>query len=141
MVECWHWHTQHYGAEMYWGGILGHSLQTGRVYEELATVAGELKRAAPALEGLQARSDVAVLVSAESRWAMEFVGPLQTVAGLLPGATIAATLSSAAASSGSLVTAGDRLPADRSRIPATTALRRRPAPRTAQDRANAEHRK
>ena len=77
MVEYWHWHTQHYGAEMYWGGILGHSLQPGRVYAELAEVAGELKRVGPALDGLQARADVAVLVSAESRWAMQFVGPLQ----------------------------------------------------------------
>jgi len=76
MVEYWHWHTQHYGAEMYWGGILGHSLTPGRVYAELAGVAGELKSAATALDGLSPLSDVAVLVSADSRWAMEFVGPL-----------------------------------------------------------------
>ena len=75
MVEYWHWHTQHYGAEMYWGGILGHRLQQpGRVYEELATVAGELRETN--LEELAPVSDVAVLVSAESRWGMEFVGPL-----------------------------------------------------------------
>jgi beta-galactosidase len=77
MVEYWHWHTQHYGAEMYWGGILGHSLQPGRIYAELAAVAGELKRVGPALDDLRPRADVAVLVSAESRWAMEFVGPLR----------------------------------------------------------------
>jgi beta-galactosidase len=81
MVEYWHWHTQHYGAEMYWGGILGHSLQPGRIYAELAAVAGELKRVGPALDDLRPRADVAVLVSAESRWAMEFVGPLR---GLTP---------------------------------------------------------
>jgi beta-galactosidase len=74
MVEYWHWHTQHYGAEMYWGGILGHSLQPGRIYEELAAVAGELRDTD--LEELAPVSDVAVLVSAESRWAMEFCGPL-----------------------------------------------------------------
>jgi beta-galactosidase len=74
MVEYWHWHTQHYGAEMYWGGILGHSLQPGRIYEELATVAGELRETN--LEELAPVSDVAVLVSAASRWGMEFVGPL-----------------------------------------------------------------
>ena len=76
MVEYWHWHTQHYGAEMYWGGILGHSLEPGRIYDELSAVAGELQRAGAALDGLRPRSEVAVLVSAESRWAMEFVGPL-----------------------------------------------------------------
>jgi beta-galactosidase len=76
MVEYWHWHTQHYGAEMYWGGILGHSLQPGRIYEELAEVAGELGRAGDAVDGLRPRSDLAVLVSADSRWAMECMGPL-----------------------------------------------------------------
>ena len=29
MVEYWHWHSLHYGAETYWGGILGHSLRAG----------------------------------------------------------------------------------------------------------------
>ncbi len=74
MVEYWHWHTQHYGSEMYWGGILGHSLEPGRIYAELAGVAGELRRSD--LEELAPVSDVAVLVSAESRWGMEFAGPL-----------------------------------------------------------------
>jgi beta-galactosidase len=76
MVEYWHWHTQHYGAEMYWGGILGHSLEPGRIYEELSGVAGELKRVGSTLDGLSPHSDVAILVSADSRWAMEFMGPL-----------------------------------------------------------------
>ena len=76
MVAYWHWHTQHYGAEMYWGGILGHSLEPGRIYEELSTVAGELKRVGTVLDGLTPAADVAVLVSADSRWAMEFMGPL-----------------------------------------------------------------
>ena len=61
-------------TEMYWGGILGHSLQPGRIYDELAAVAGELRQTD--LEELAPRSDVAVLVSAESRWGMEFAGPL-----------------------------------------------------------------
>jgi len=77
MVEYWHWHSLHYGAETYWGGILGHSLEPGRCYEELSGVARELVQAAPAIEGLRPRSDVAVLLSAESRWAMEFIAPLQ----------------------------------------------------------------
>ena len=29
LVEYWHWHSLHYGAETYWGGILGHSLRAG----------------------------------------------------------------------------------------------------------------
>jgi beta-galactosidase len=81
MIEYWHWHTQHYGAEMYWGGVLGHSLEPGRTYEELSRVAHELRTVAGELEGLQAASDVGLLISAESRWAMEFVGPLQAPGG------------------------------------------------------------
>lgn len=77
MVEYWHWHSLHYGAETYWGGILGHSLQPGRTYEELSATAGELQQAAGVLDGLTPRSDVAMLVSAQSRWAMEFMAPLQ----------------------------------------------------------------
>jgi beta-galactosidase len=76
MVAYWHWHTQHYGVEMYWGGILGHSLEPGRVYTELSAVAGELDRVGGALDGLRPSADAAVLVSADSRWAMEFMAPL-----------------------------------------------------------------
>jgi beta-galactosidase len=77
MIEYWHWHSLHYGAETYWGGILGHSLQPGRTYEELSAVGRELREAAPTVADLEPRSDLAVLISAESRWAMEFMAPLQ----------------------------------------------------------------
>ena len=32
MIEYWHWHTLPYGTETYWGGVLPHSLEPGRVY-------------------------------------------------------------------------------------------------------------
>ena len=38
MIEYWHWHTLHFGAETYWGGILPHNGRPGRVYRELATL-------------------------------------------------------------------------------------------------------
>ncbi|MGW0947791.1 beta-galactosidase [Streptomyces sp. NPDC002623] len=77
MIEYWHWHSLHYGAETYWGGILGHSLEPGRTYEELSVIARELQQAGPAIDGLRPRSDVALLLSADSRWAMEFMAPLR----------------------------------------------------------------
>ena len=46
MVEYWHWHTQHYGAEMYWGGILGHSLAAGPDLRGAGGRAGELREPA-----------------------------------------------------------------------------------------------
>ncbi|RYV50789.1 beta-galactosidase [Pengzhenrongella frigida] len=76
LLNYWHWHTLHYGAETYWGGILGHSLEPGRTYAELSRVANELTAATDALAGLEPVSDVGVLVGAESRWAMECMGPL-----------------------------------------------------------------
>ena len=30
MIEYWHWHTLHFGAETYWGGVLPHSGGPGR---------------------------------------------------------------------------------------------------------------
>ena len=46
MISYWHWNTLAFGAETYWGGVLPHSGEPGRVYRELAVLGGEL--AAPA---------------------------------------------------------------------------------------------
>src|SRR5256885_12392270 len=45
MIEYWHWHTLHAGAETYWGGILPHSQEPGRVYRELAGLGAEFAAA------------------------------------------------------------------------------------------------
>jgi beta-galactosidase len=76
MIEYWHWHTLHYGQEMYWGGILGHSLEPGRCYAEIARIGAELVTADEALRGLVPDADVTLLRSEESRWALEFNPPL-----------------------------------------------------------------
>lgn len=47
MIEYWHWHTLHFGAETYWGGILPHTGQPGRTYAELARLGAEFETAAP----------------------------------------------------------------------------------------------
>ena len=77
LVEYWHWHSLHYGAETYWGGILPHSLKPGRIYHELAAVGAELDGHTELIGELHTISDVGLLLSAESRWAMEFMGPLR----------------------------------------------------------------
>ena len=77
LVEYWHWHSLHYGFETYWGGILPHSLEPGRIYQELADAGTEVLGLQELLADASAVSDVAVLVSAESRWAMQFMGPLR----------------------------------------------------------------
>ncbi|WP_112134638.1 beta-galactosidase [Glycomyces dulcitolivorans] len=70
MIEYWHWHTLHFGAETYWGGVLPHSRKPGRTYRELARLGAELRKAGPALEGLVPHADVAILYSKESEWAL-----------------------------------------------------------------------
>jgi beta-galactosidase len=72
MIEYWHWHTCHFGNETYWGGILGHSLEPGRCYDELARIGAELARIGADIADLEPDEDVAFLVSPESRWALEF---------------------------------------------------------------------
>ena len=83
-VEYWHWHTLHFGHETFWGGVLGHSLEPGRCYEELARIGEELKSTSSRLSGYEADADVMLLSSAESRWAMQFQPPLAVEGTSLP---------------------------------------------------------
>ena len=48
MIEYWHWHTLHFGAETYWGGVLPHSGRPGRTYREIARLGAELDAAGDA---------------------------------------------------------------------------------------------
>lgn len=72
MVEYWHWHTLHYGAETYWGGVLGHSLQPGRTFGEVERIGREFAAAGDAVTDLRPDVDVTFLYSTESRWALQF---------------------------------------------------------------------
>ncbi|GAA1550681.1 beta-galactosidase [Kribbella sancticallisti] len=76
MIQYWHWHSIHHGAETYWGGILGHSLQPGRVYSEIAAIGAELGRVGGEVAELRPDVDVAVLWSTPSDWALQFQPPL-----------------------------------------------------------------
>jgi beta-galactosidase len=76
MIEYWHWHTLPYGAETYWGGVLPHSLEPGRVYDEVAAIGAELATLGGALDGFEPDADVAILWSVPSRFAMQHLAPL-----------------------------------------------------------------
>jgi beta-galactosidase len=73
LVAYWHWHSLHYGQETYWKGVLGHDLEPGRIYEEVARTAGELRRAGPALANLKKKNRVAILYSLDSHHALNFM--------------------------------------------------------------------
>ncbi len=72
MVEYWHWHTLHYGTETYWVGILPHDQQPGRVYDQLAELGGELRKAGDVVAGLTPDAQVGLLWSNASKWGLTF---------------------------------------------------------------------
>ncbi len=77
MVEYWHWHSNHYGQETYWKGLLSHDLEPGRVYEEASRTGHELQRIGSHLAGMQQHNRVAILYSNDSRRGIEFMPFLQ----------------------------------------------------------------
>jgi beta-galactosidase len=86
MVEYWHWHTLHYGAETYWGGILGHNYQKARTYNSFKEIAQFLARQGDLLQDLKPVSSVALLFSSESNWGLEFQPALRRkINGYNPG--------------------------------------------------------
>ncbi|WP_405651624.1 beta-galactosidase [Streptomyces sp. NBC_00019] len=76
MIEYWHWHTLHFGAETYWGGILPHTGQPGRTYAELARLGAEFDAAGPLVAGLEPDADITMVYSTPSKWLMQKYPPL-----------------------------------------------------------------
>ncbi|GAA2095280.1 beta-galactosidase [Microlunatus panaciterrae] len=72
MIEYWHWHTNHFGTETYWIGILPHDQQPGRVYRQLAQLGSELKAAGSAVLGLKPDARVGMVYSSRSKWGLAF---------------------------------------------------------------------
>ena len=81
MVEYWHWHTLHFGAETYWGGVLPHSQRPGRIYREVAALGASLKSVGAALDDYTPNADVLILFSTDTKWSFEATPPLPTPSG------------------------------------------------------------
>jgi beta-galactosidase len=73
LIAYWHWHSLHYGQETYWKGVLGHDLEPGRIYGEVARIGRELRRVGPALANLTKRNRVAILYSLDSLHALDIM--------------------------------------------------------------------
>jgi beta-galactosidase len=65
------WRTARFGQEQHADGILPHAGQENRRYRELARMGAELKKVGLLIDHTQVRSEVALLMGYESRWAME----------------------------------------------------------------------
>jgi len=76
MIEYWHWHTLHFGAETYWGGVLPHSGRPGRVYAEIARLGKEFDTAGALVAGIRPDADIAMVYSMPSKWLMQKHPPL-----------------------------------------------------------------
>jgi beta-galactosidase len=76
MIEYWQWRSLHFGTETYWGGVLPHNGQPGRIYRELARIGAELAEVGDLLDGLTPDYDTAMLYSVPSKWALEAQPPL-----------------------------------------------------------------
>ncbi len=76
MIEYWHWHTLHFGAETYWGGILPHSQVPGRIYREATALGATLGAIAPLLDDYEPSYEAAILYSADTKWSFQFSPPL-----------------------------------------------------------------
>jgi len=73
MVEYWHWATLHSGQETYWKGVLGHDLESNRVYREMSRTGNELKSIGPEIVNLKIKNQVAILYSVDSANALDFM--------------------------------------------------------------------
>ncbi|QGY44795.1 beta-galactosidase [Maribellus comscasis] len=73
MVEYWHWHSIHYGQEIYWKGVLSHDLQPNRAYAEVSKTAHELERIGKKLVNLKKENKVAILYSHDSNHALNIM--------------------------------------------------------------------
>ncbi|MHA6523362.1 beta-galactosidase [Tessaracoccus sp. G1721] len=86
MIEYWHWHTNHFGTETYWGGVLPHSQRPGRVYRELAELGRILAKLGDRLDGYVPDADVTLLYATDSKYALSFQPPFAPgVAGSVGG--------------------------------------------------------
>jgi beta-galactosidase len=72
MIEYWHWHTNHFGTETYWIGILPHDQQPGRVYAELSQLGADFRKAGSRVVGLRPDAQIGLLYSARSKWGLAF---------------------------------------------------------------------
>ncbi len=69
-VAYWQWRSALNGQEQYHGVLVGADGTPVPVYDEVAQVAGEFARTAPALAGTSVAASVAVLNDYSSRWAI-----------------------------------------------------------------------
>ena len=71
-VSYWQWRSALNGQEQYHGTLVGTDGMPVPLYEEIAQVGKEFAKAGPMLAGTSPKSEVAILHSYDSRWALKW---------------------------------------------------------------------
>ena len=71
-VLYWQWRSALNGQEQYHGALVGPDGDPVPIYSEVSTIGREFERAGLAIEGTSPVSQVAILQSYDSRWAIDF---------------------------------------------------------------------
>jgi beta-galactosidase len=71
-VSYWQWRSALNGQEQYHGTLVGPDGTPVPLYEEVAQVGKEFEKASPVLAGTSPKSEVAILHSYDSRWAINW---------------------------------------------------------------------
>jgi beta-galactosidase len=71
-VSYWQWRSALNGQEEYHGTLVGADGTPAPLYTEVAQLGREFAKASPALAGTSVHSEVAILLSYESRWAINW---------------------------------------------------------------------
>jgi beta-galactosidase len=71
-VSYWQWRSALNGQEQYHGTLVGPDGTPVPVYAEVQKIGAEFAKAGPALAGTSVRSEIAILHSYESRWAIQW---------------------------------------------------------------------
>lgn len=72
LIEYWHWHTNHYGTETHWVGVLPHDQQPGRVYRNIAELGHEIRAIGDRVAATSPDADLAFVFSTPSKYALAF---------------------------------------------------------------------
>jgi len=71
-VSYWQWRSALSGQEQYHGTLVGADGTPVPLYDEVAQIGKEFEKAGPALAGTSPQSEVAILHSYDSRWAIDY---------------------------------------------------------------------
>lgn len=81
-INYFRWRTARWGQEAYWHGVLPHSGRPNRRYAELKQTGDEIARVGDLINATRPAAQAAIIMSYESRWAVNAVASTQVLSSL-----------------------------------------------------------